>query len=533
MKNRLKAVPAVAVAYARYSSNNQREESIDAQLRAIREHCERNNIVLREVFTDEAKTAQNDDRDDFQRMINGIMKGHIQVDTVFVHKFNRFARSKFDSVIHKKRLKDIGVRVISVTQNIDDTPEGAMLESFLEAMDEYYSANLAAEVRKGLRENALNGKHSGGHVAFGFSLDKDGKYVPNENAPIVKRIFEEFASGMPKTEIVERLNNEGKRNQRGKHFNVRTVYDMLRNEKYIGNFIYTINKTEVIRLDGIITPIIDIPLWNRAHEISDNPVKARMRHKKSRYFLTGKTFCGECGVQICGAGSKRMRDGELYYYYKCVGKVKHKNGCSNPSMNKIWLEKSVLKAVVDAVMTDGQMREIARQAFAELESLKESPAVSTDSLKRELSRMTEKEEKLIDMYLDGKYTQEVLDKKNEDLKKRMYQIKAELEKRKVVEASDGITEKDVYNYVIQYMSDLKSESTSDEEFMHSVFTAFLEKVVVNRSEVKVFVNADFSVLGVGDNRQLSGVIHRLTPTEIQASVARKKHLWGKNEYPEL
>lgn len=120
-----------AVAYARYSSTNQREESIDAQLRAIREYCKRNDIELIEIYTDEAKTGTNDDRDNFQQMINDINGGQINVDTVLVHKFNRFARSTFDSAVYKKKLKEKGVRVVSVTQNIEDTPEGEMMEKSL------------------------------------------------------------------------------------------------------------------------------------------------------------------------------------------------------------------------------------------------------------------------------------------------------------------------------------------------------------------------------------------------------------------
>ena len=102
-----------AVAYARFSSNNQREESIDAQLRAIREYCKRENIELIEVFTDEAISGKTDDRADFQRMIQLLLKGHLQVDFVLVHKFNRFTRSKYDSALYKKKLKDVGIKVVS------------------------------------------------------------------------------------------------------------------------------------------------------------------------------------------------------------------------------------------------------------------------------------------------------------------------------------------------------------------------------------------------------------------------------------
>lgn len=431
-----------AVAYARFSSNNQREESIDAQLRAIREYCEKNGIQLVQVFTDEAVSAKTDNRDNFQQMVKGIIKGAYKVDAVLVHKFNRFARNKYDSALYKKRLKDVGVRVISVTQNIDETPEGELLEGFLEVIDQYYNANLAAEVRKGLRENALKGKHAGGQVAFGFSLDDEGYYIPNDNAKVVKRIFEEFAAGFPKTEICERLNKEGYRNQRGKLFNTRTLYDMLRNEKYIGNYIYTIEKKETIRLDGIIKdPIIDRKLWDRVQKLNeDGTTKGRYRKQKRFYHLTGKAYCEICGCPISGGGSKRSRNGDLNYYYKCVGKTKHKNGCDNPSLNKDWFEPKILKTVVNQVMTDEKINHIAKLAYAELVAMRDTPIVTTAQLKKELDDIRKKQERLTDLYLDGDMDKTMLDEKNGEFRRRKNQIEDELEKRKAITDTSDISE---------------------------------------------------------------------------------------------
>lgn len=519
---------SIAVAYARYSSNNQREESIDAQLRAIREFCEKNNIVLLECFVDEAISGKSDDRENFQRMIKLIFKNHIKVDTILVHKFNRFARNKFDSAVHKKRLKDVGVRVVSVTQPIENTPEGAMLETIIEAMDEYYSANLALEVKKGLRENALKGKHTGGTAPFGFSVNEEGKYIPNESAAIVRRIFEEYANEVPKTEIVEKLNREGFRNQRGNFFNVRTVFDMLRNEKYIGNYIYTLGN-ETIRLDGIIDPpIIDRELWDRVQKLCNQPVKARLRHRKTRYYLTGKTFCGICGASICGAGSKRMRDDTLYYYYSCVGKTKQKNGCNNFSLNKTWYEKKVLTAVVNAVMDEEKIKEIARLTFEELQAVKRAPVRSVDDLKKEHAAIKAKQDKLTDLYLDGVFDKKMLDEKNSAFAQRLHEVENEIEKIKAVEAADDLNEQHIYNYVSDYITKLKKESVSNnEEFMRSVFTTFVEKIVVDEKSITVFVNADFSILTAGDSKKFAGAIRRLSPFKMQSSFLRKSSLFGR------
>lgn len=524
-----------AVAYARYSSTNQREESIDAQLRAIREYCTRENIELIAEFVDEAISGKTDNREDFQNMINQLLKGHIQADFVLVHKFNRFARNKYDSALYKKKLKDIDIKVISVSQKIDDTPEGELLEGFLETIDQYYTANLAVEVRKGLRENALKGKHAGGQVLFGYSLDEEGYYVPNENAKIVKRIFEEYAAGYPKTNICERLNAEGYRNQRGKKFNTRTLYDLLRNEKYIGNYVYTIDKKETIRLDGIIKEHpIDRKLWNEVQKLCEKgSLKGRERKQKRNYLLTGKTFCTECGNPICGSGSKRSgnrKDGKLNYYYKCVGKTKYKNGCQSRSLNKDVFEPKVLETVINVIMDEERIKQIAKTAFAELEAMRDTPIVTTAQLKKELAGITAKQTRLRDLYIDGEMEKSILDEKNGELQRRRYQIEDELEKRKHIEGSEDITEEDIKCFIVEYIEQIKnSYDQEDDEFMRIMFNTFVEKIDVGNEKITIHIRMDFSIMHFEvTNEQLSGLFHSLPTVTIERVIKRKKHIHGKN-----
>jgi site-specific DNA recombinase len=518
-----------AIAYARYSSTNQREESIDAQLRAIHEYCEREGIELVAEYYDEAQTGKNDDREQFQAMISQLLKGHVEVDFILVHKFNRFARNKYDSALHKKKLKDIGVKVISVTQKIDDTPEGEMLEGFLEVIDQYYSANLAVEVRKGLRENALKGKHAGGQVLFGYSLDNEGYYIPNENAKIVRRIFEEFAEGIPKTDICERLNKEGYRNQRGKLFNTRTLYDLLRNEKYIGNYVYTIDKKETIRLDDIIKGApIDRQLWETVQELCrSSSAKGRQRTQKRFYYLTGKAVCECCGSHISGAGSKRSRNGDLNYYYKCVGKVKHKNGCTNPSINKDWIEPRVLKKVTNAVMNEENIKRIAKTAFDKFVTMRDTPAITTEQLQKELAEIKKKQERLADLYVDGGMDKAMLDEKKGALHRRKYQIEDELEKRKTIANADDITPKDIEDFIKAFVEDIE-DRYKDDEFMRVMISTFVEKVVVGKEKITVHIHTPFGRMGGGDKKRLSGVIQRLTPVKLQTSIDRKRYIRSKN-----
>lgn len=136
------------------------EQLIDAQLRAIREFAEREGYTLLEVYTDEARSATTDNRPAFQRMIADAAAG--QCKAVIVHKLDRFSRDRYDSAFFKRALKKSGVRLVSVLEHLDDSPESVIMESVLEGMAEYYSRNLAREVRKGMNENALKSKHNGG-----------------------------------------------------------------------------------------------------------------------------------------------------------------------------------------------------------------------------------------------------------------------------------------------------------------------------------------------------------------------------------
>ncbi len=157
-----------AVCYARFSSDNQRNESIDAQIRAIKKYALEKNINIIDFYIDRCKTGTNDDRPEFIRMIKDSEKGIF--DYVLVHKLDRFSRNRYDSAIYRKKLKDNNISLISVMENLDGSPESILLESLIEGVNEYYSENLSREIKKGLNENALKCLHNGGTPPFGFDV---------------------------------------------------------------------------------------------------------------------------------------------------------------------------------------------------------------------------------------------------------------------------------------------------------------------------------------------------------------------------
>lgn len=528
MTNRLNRYRKRAVAYARYSSTNQREESIDAQLRAIREYCKRNDIELIEIYTDEAKTGTNDDRDNFQLMINDINSGEIDVDMVLVHRFNRFARSTFDSAVYKHKLKQQGVRVVSVTQNIEETPEGEMMEKIIEAFDEYFSKNLAAEVQKGLRENAIQGRFIGGKLPLGFDIDGNGFYVQNESAEIVRRIFTEYAAGVTKQKIVDGLNLDGIKNQYGGAFKLRTIRDILVNEKYIGNYVYKLKvrgKTETIRHDGFIKPpIIDRELWDNVQKIRTAAVRPReKKNVDDPHYLTGRAFCAYCGHNIVGGGGNYYKSGKVLRYYRCVGKITHAPECILRSVNKKWLEGAVVSEVLNYVSTKEFLNAVTDVVWQELNAVRKQPKTNTQKLNAELTEIAEEQKRLTRLFSKGKITEELFDEENEPLTDRRAVIEHEIKKRKAVGEVDDLSKEGIYNYIYDYVKQVTTSlSPADADFIRAVINEFVEKVVIDNDNVTVFINSDFFLTEKSSNGRFAGAIHRLKLDAVQYKILRPK-----------
>ena len=189
-----------AVIYARYSSDNQREESIAGQLRECHAYADRNGYLVVNEYTDSALSGKTDKRPGFQKMINDSASKSFQV--VIVWKLDRFARNRYDAAVYRKKLRDNGVRLCSAMENISDSPEGIILEGLLESMAEYYSANLSENIKRGYYDSALERKMTCGML--GYRRGPDGKYeIDPATAPIVQRIFEEYTSGKSRSEILD------------------------------------------------------------------------------------------------------------------------------------------------------------------------------------------------------------------------------------------------------------------------------------------------------------------------------------------
>ncbi len=342
-----------AVVYARYSSDAQTEQSIEGQLRVCHEYAQRNEIVIVETYIDRAMSGTNDNRRDFQRMIYD--SSNRAWDYVLVYKLDRFSRNKYEMAMHKKTLRDNGVKILSAMENIPDTLEGIILESLLEGMAEYYSAELSQKVLRGLNESYIKGNYTGGYVIYGYDVI-DKKCVINEQeASVVREIFIKCAEGWTAQSIVNYLRLKGITNKQGKYFTTSAIYKTLCNHKYNGRSVL---KGKIY--DNIYPKIISDELWKKV-QVIHNANKHTPGRKKEIYdfILSGKLVCGECRQLMVGESGTSMT-GAIYYYYSCLSRRRKRAKCNLKSVKKQYLEDIVLQTVWQVLIDSDIVNTIAK-----------------------------------------------------------------------------------------------------------------------------------------------------------------------------
>lgn len=379
-----------AAIYARFSSDNQKETSIDDQVRECRAFAKRSGLKIVGVYDDHAMTGRNDNRPGLQRLIQD-SAGKL-FDIVLVWKLDRIGRNRTEMAMNRYRLKKNGVKITSITENIPETPEGIILESVLEGMAEYYSENLSVNVSRGLRGVALQCHHTGGRPLLGYKVNPDKSYAIDETtAPTVRRIFQMYADGASFGQIIDAMNADGRRTGTGKSFGKNSLHDLLRNERYAGVFTY--NKTprrvngsrnahgqkageDIIRIEGGIPAIIDKPLWERVQRKMDTNRKAPAQNKaKLDYLLSGKIYCGHCGSAMVGQST--VVRGQQYAYYECNAQVRLRT-CDKKRVRKEQIENAVIDITLAQVLLPETIAYISQRVVEVLEKRQAENTGATD-----------------------------------------------------------------------------------------------------------------------------------------------------------
>lgn len=484
-----------AAIYARYSSDKQREESIEAQFRIIKEYCERKGYTVVKEYKDEAasgtKTAR---RFQYKQMLLDA-KADI-FDVIVFHKVDRAARNELDYYTAKDLLLRSGIKYEYATQNIDDSSSGQLMEGILVAFAANYSRNLAEETKKGLNENAQNAMFNGGRAPLGYKIIDKHYEIDEMEAPAIRAIFAMFADGKSYGDIIRYLNEKGYLTRDGKQFGKNSLHAIIKNEKYIGTYKFNSavrgyagvrnshpahERKDLIRIENAIPAIIPQEIWQDVQlRLNLNKRVKTSTIAKEPYLLSGLIFCGFCGGAL--VGHRHTHDGKTWRYYACSNKERKLTDCKFETINTIDLEKSVLNKIINKVFSDSNS-EIIKKLIED--DAKQDKTISN----KELALM-EKKEAGLEVKLNNLYTLfedgevDEFDKARlQKVKDQIKILKAEIKKAKETTMSPSQKFEAIMDTVDKYKQMLSL--CEDQNELRRFLLAFVHKIIVKNVAIKI------------------------------------------------
>lgn len=449
--------------YLRYSSSGQSDQSIEGQLRDCRAFCKANHYRIVAIYIDRATTARKDveKRIHLMEMIADSAKQNW--DYVVVWKLDRFSRNRNDSAIMKMRLRKNGVKVLSATEHLSDNPESILLESVLEGMAEFFSAELSQKVTRGMRESALKCHSVGGHVPLGYKIKDHKLVVDPDTAHIVQEAFALYANGVSVAEIARKFNAAGYKTAKNTEFNRSSFKVMFQNVRYIGTYTY-----KDIRIENGVPAIIDRELFDAVQRRLSKTATAPARGKaKVDYLLSGKLFCGHCGASMNGE-SGVGRSGKTYHYYSCYTK-KRRLGCEKRPLRKDYIEEIVARSAFE-LLTDQLIDEIADMAIKQ----SEQDMVNETRIPQLTEQLSEIEKSIANITT-------AIEKgiASETLMNRLVQLEHE---KKTINKEIKSEEKYVYridrDQIVFWLSQFKYGNIEDESFRRRLIDLLVNSVTV-------------------------------------------------------
>jgi len=462
-----------AVIYARYSAGpNQTEQSIEGQVRECEAFAKRQDLTIIEMYIDRSISGKTDNRPEFQRMIKESEKK--QFEAVIVYRLDRFSRNRYDSAMYRAKLKKNGVKVLSAMENITDSPEGIILESLLEGMAEYYSAELSLKIRRGQKENALKCKATNGNTPLGYKLNNEKLYeLDPVTAPIVKQIFEMYASGSMVKEITKELNSKGYRTAHNREFSKNSLARIFRNRKYIGVY-----EAAGIVIENGIPAIVSKELFESVQKrLKKNKLAPARRKSPVEYLLTTKLFCGKCGYTMAGESGTGRSD--KYYYYACSNR-KRFHACDKKSVKKDLIEGLVVQETVHQLLNDETISFIADRIVQLIEHEKKNDKVmdSLNAQKRDAEKSIANILKAIEQGIITDSTKQRLIE--------LEHLKSDIEIQ-LVQQKLGMPDLNK-EQIVFWISQFKNGNVNDVEYQKRIIDTFVNAVFVFDDEVLITYN---------------------------------------------
>ena len=454
-----------ACIYGRFSAGgNQTEQSLEGQLKVCREYALREGYQIVAEYTDSKLTGKTDRRPEFLRMIADSARG--RWEAVIVYQLDRFSRNKYDNAIYKEKLSRNGVKVISAREQISDDASGILMETMLEGMAAYFSIELSQKIQRGREINALKHLSLGSSPGLGFKVIDRQIVVDEANAPHVVRIFEMYANGSTRAEIVDYMNNVGVRTSRGNPFQRTSIDSIMRNERLIGTYKYKGNETP-----NALPRIINQGLWDKVQQrLAENKGAGGRGKALKPYILSGKLFCGACLSPMTGyAGTSRTK--KVHHYYR-----ENSKNCKSLTVKKNEIEDKVIE-VVRSMLTEENQLIIAHEISALCEQEQDNPNLKR--LQRLIKENNKQKANLLESLKVGKASATAANYVFAEIDKLEHET-AELEKQAAIEEDRhyGLSEVDI----MYFLSHLKNGNIDDIEYRKLLVNAMVNSVYVHTDD---------------------------------------------------
>lgn len=456
-----------AAIYARFSSDKQTEASIEAQERACREYAATHGIAIVAIYADEAISGKTSARRQYQKMLRDAQKG--QFDTILIHQYDRIARNLSEHVNLETKLEKWGVALIAVAQDFGQSKEAKIMRALMWSLSEYYLDNLSFEVKKGHREKALQGLHNGGVAPFGYDVVNQ-RYIINElEAGFVRRIFDAAQHRRGFTQIIEEMAACGIRGKRGAPIRYTQIYEMLRNEKYTGVYLYSPEeeknradrreKPHAIRIENALPAIISKAQFDEVQKIME---ERKQVGRKADYLCSGLVFC-RCGAKMHVATSSGK--GHTYHYYRCSAR------CGAPSVRVEEVDKAA-REYLQELLRDETQQIIAQ----ELRNYQAGDGSRMEEFRAALAARVKEKRAQYDALMQNIATAALPPEILVDIGQKMQDIKAEISALEATEPPTDFTVETVREWLE------KLKSSPDADAIHLL----VERIdIKNKTEFKI------------------------------------------------
>lgn len=470
-----------AVIYARFSSHRQKEESIEQQVAECKEFAATNGYNITEIYADRAVTGKTDRRASFQRMMRDAERR--KFSTVIAYKSNRIGRNMLQALGNEDKLAGFGVKVLYAKEEFGDTAAGRFALRTMMNVNQFYSENMAEDIRRGLIDNAMKCKVNNGSMPIGYKKGEDGRYaIDAPRAAVVREIFERFYHGDSFVDIANDLNGRGIKTSLGNRWGKNSFHSLLKNEAYIGIYKYA-----EVRIEDGMPQIIEKELFYKVQEKLKTKPNPQGRHRESgEYLLTGKLFCGYCKSFMVGvSGTGKL--GKLHYYYICKNKRDDKS-CKKKNVRRDEIERLVTEDVKSYVLKDDVMEWIADEYIKFQARLRTESQLCAEEL--ELADVRKAIRNIMTAIEQGIIT--------DTTKDRLLELESQ---KKRLETSILIGNQELPTFtkeqVLFWLESFKDGNVEDKNYQKKVINAFVESVYLYDDEIKILFGY------TGDKRSIS------------------------------